>query len=124
MGPDTAPEPLSEHSPAHEPTCGVPWGICPDHGRSLKTSARTSWCTTFACPQAWDYDRLSLPCPEPVWAELTFVEGETRRFCEAHARDAHMYVRPDPPTVRRLDGQPFAGAPYDEGAPSAARRTR
>lgn len=31
-----------------------------------------------------------------------------------------MYVRPEPPTIRRLDGQPFAGAPYDEGAPYKA----
>lgn len=97
-------------------TCGVPWGICPEHGRSLRSSAGRTWCTAFGCTRSWDYDRLDTPCPEPVWAEVTFAEGETARWCEAHARDAHMYVRPFPPTIRRLDGVPFAGAPYDEGA--------
>ncbi|RJQ70547.1 hypothetical protein D5S17_28885 [Pseudonocardiaceae bacterium YIM PH 21723] len=96
--------------------CGVPWGICPDHGRSLRTSARRTWCTSFGCDRTWNYDRLDMDCPEPVWARLDFAEGEVTEFCEAHARDADMFVRPNRPVITRLDGQPFAGAPYDEGA--------
>ncbi|UJW36900.1 DUF6292 family protein (plasmid) [Saccharothrix sp. AJ9571] len=104
--------------PAAEPTpCGVSGGIRPEHGRSLRSSAGTTWCTALGCERTWDYDRLDTPCPEPVWAELSFADGVTARFCEGHTRDAHMYVRPAPPTIRGLDGLPFAGAPYDEGAP-------
>ncbi|MFI6031622.1 DUF6292 family protein [Amycolatopsis magusensis] len=109
---------MSTPHPAAAPTpCGAPWGICPEHGRSLSSSAGTTCCTALGCERTWDYDRLGTPCPEPVWAQLSFADGVTARFCEGHTRDAHMYVRPAPPAIRRLDGLPFTGAPYDEGAP-------
>lgn len=84
--------------------CGVPWGVCPDHGNTLRSSGGESWCKTPGCGRRWSYDRLGVPCTDPVAAIVTDAAGETRRWCLGHTRDAEraligaavQYLHPDP----------------------------
>jgi hypothetical protein len=66
--------------------CGIPWGVCPDHGNTLTSSGGQSWCRT--CGRRWHYDRAGLPCTEPVTHVLTDAEGGQLRMCTGHALDA------------------------------------
>ncbi|WIX76822.1 hypothetical protein QRX50_36135 [Amycolatopsis carbonis] len=66
---DRAIEPLVRHRTATGPgLCGVPWGVCPEHGNTLRSSAGRTWCTATGCDRGWNYDRLGAPCGEPVAA--------------------------------------------------------
>ncbi|MEV4058206.1 hypothetical protein AB0J55_43960 [Amycolatopsis sp. NPDC049688] len=67
--------------------CDVPWGVCPAHGVTLRTSGDRAFCTASGCGGTWDYDRLHTPCAEPATAVVTDEDGVTARMCAAHARD-------------------------------------
>ncbi|MER5890042.1 hypothetical protein ABT160_39985 [Streptomyces sp. NPDC001941] len=68
--------------------CGVPWGICPEHGNTLTVSGGKTWCSSLACGRIWPYDRLSTPCAEPVRFKVSIPHGGVSRICGAHAREA------------------------------------
>ncbi|KZB88364.1 hypothetical protein AVL48_20685 [Amycolatopsis regifaucium] len=74
--------------------CDVPWGICPDHGVTLRSLEDRAWCTATGCGNTWTYDRLHTPCTEPAAAIATDRDGVTGSLCSAHASDA----------AQRLDG--------------------
>ncbi|MFI5614645.1 hypothetical protein [Amycolatopsis sp. NPDC051903] len=101
---DRAVELLVRHRAAAGPgLCGVPWGVCPQHGNTLRSSGGRTWCTATGCDRSWNYDRLGAPCGEPVAATITDAGGETRMWCLGHARDAEtailgarvLYLAPD-----------------------------
>lgn len=52
-------------------TCGVPWGVCPEHGNTLISSGGRTWCRDASCQRTWDYDRSGLPCTEPAHWTVT-----------------------------------------------------
>lgn len=72
--------------------CQVPWGVCPEHGNTLRSSGGRAWC--IVCSREWGYDRLGTACREPVTHEVIDQTGATVLFCTGHARDAE----------KRLDG--------------------
>jgi hypothetical protein len=37
--------------------CPVPWGVCPEHGNTLTSTARKTWCRAVGCGRTWAYDR-------------------------------------------------------------------
>jgi hypothetical protein len=51
-------------------TCPAEWGCCPEHGSTLTSSGGACWCTAAGCGLRWSYDRLGLPCAEPVAYEV------------------------------------------------------
>ncbi|MFL4496505.1 hypothetical protein ACJ6WD_35485 [Streptomyces sp. VTCC 41912] len=68
--------------------CAVPWGVCPDHGNTLRGTGGRTWCTDPGCARTWNYDRLGSPCGEPLTHEVTDATGESFRTCAGHAKDA------------------------------------
>ncbi|MFJ4343249.1 hypothetical protein [Streptomyces sp. NPDC088915] len=74
--------------------CAVPWGVCPDHGNTLRGSGGRAWCTEPGCARKWTYDRLGSPCGEPLAVKVTDSFGDSFSACQGHALDAQ----------KRLDG--------------------
>ncbi|MFD4688832.1 hypothetical protein [Streptomyces sp. NPDC058463] len=74
--------------PGTESLCGVPWGVCPDHGNTLRVSGDRSWCTVAGCSRKWGHDKLGATCFEPVSHEVTGVSSKPFLACQAHAMDA------------------------------------
>ncbi|MFD5935683.1 hypothetical protein [Streptomyces sp. NPDC060333] len=68
--------------------CAVPWGVCPDHGNTLRSSGGRSQCTHSGCARSWNYDRLGVPCGEPLTHKVTDASGGSFLACKAHAMDA------------------------------------
>lgn len=81
--------------------CGIPWGVCPDHGNTLTTSGGETWCRSGRCGRRWTYDRAGAPCTEPVTHEVTDQEGTTFRACAGHALD--MEQRLEGATLTRIN---------------------
>lgn len=75
-------------------TCGIPWGVCPEHGNTLRSSGGRTECMNLRCGRTWTYDRLGLPCTEPVTHHVVDAEGGTLDVCNGHALDCE----------KRLDG--------------------
>ena len=73
-------------------TCSTPWGVCPDHGNSLVSTAGRTWCRERGCRRRWDYDRVALPCAEPARWTITDQCGGTRVMCDGHAYDASRCI--------------------------------
>ncbi|TDD30924.1 hypothetical protein E1286_45620 [Nonomuraea terrae] len=71
--------------------CGMPWGVCPEHGRTLSSSAGTSTCRV--CRRTWDHDRLTKPCAEPVTWKVTDEAGTVTMMCDGHVLGAHAVLR-------------------------------
>lgn len=66
--------------------CGLPWGVCPEHGNTLSSKAGISTCRV--CRRDWAYDRLGQPCREPVsWKVIDLARTETR-MCDGHVLGA------------------------------------
>ncbi|WP_406393279.1 hypothetical protein [Streptomyces sp. NBC_00887] len=74
--------------PGTESLCGVPWGVCPDHGNTLRAGGDSSWCTVAGCSRKWGYEKLGSTCFEPVSQEVMGVGGKPFLACRAHAMDA------------------------------------
>ncbi|MGW1807194.1 hypothetical protein [Streptomyces sp. NPDC002078] len=85
--------------------CDVPWGVCPEHGNTLRGTGGRTWCTDPTCTRSWDYDRLGNACGEPATHTITDAEGETIRACDGHAKDA----------ANRLDGAVITALSSDAG---------
>ncbi|MFI5526864.1 hypothetical protein [Streptomyces platensis] len=68
--------------------CAVPWGVCPEHGNTLTSSGGRTRCTQLYCGRSWNYDRLGVPCGEPLTHKVTDPEGNSFLACKAHAMDA------------------------------------
>ncbi|MFJ9810705.1 hypothetical protein ACIRTB_21005 [Streptomyces sp. NPDC101158] len=68
--------------------CGVPWGVCPEHGNTLRGSGGRTWCTDPACSRSWGYDKLGTACGEPVTHTVTDAAGASFLACRGHAMDA------------------------------------
>jgi hypothetical protein len=68
--------------------CLVPWGVCPEHGNTLTTTGRKTWCQETGYGRTWTYDRGGLPCIEPTRWRVTDNHGEVAVMCDGHALDA------------------------------------
>jgi hypothetical protein len=89
---DTAAD-LDRISAASAPsTCSIPWGVCPEHGNTLVSTAGKTWCREWECQRRWDYDRAALPCPEPARWTITDQSGGTSVMCDGHAFDATRHL--------------------------------
>ena len=72
--------------------CPCDWGVCPDHGNTLRSSGGRCWCTAPGCHRVWGYDRLGLPCNEPVAYDVRDTEGGGGPMCAGHAADARLHL--------------------------------
>jgi hypothetical protein len=88
---DHLPEPIGPHDAVQ--LCGVPWGVCPDHGNTLSSSAGKTRCRTTGCGRTWEYDRGREPCAEVVHAVVVDANGTRRAMCKGHVLDAHEHGR-------------------------------
>ncbi|TXS09917.1 hypothetical protein EAO71_36975 [Streptomyces sp. ms191] len=78
--------------PGTESLCGVPWGVCPDHGNTLRKRGDRCRCTVAGCSRRWSADRLGNTCGEPVTHQITDERGKSFLACRAHARDAERHL--------------------------------
>ncbi|QNE85119.1 hypothetical protein F0345_29010 (plasmid) [Streptomyces rutgersensis] len=82
--------------------CTVPWGVCPEHGGTLKSRARAtegfdSWCTNPVCFNVWPYDRLDAACTEPATHTIQADGGDRYVVCDGHAQITDGQVLPGLP---------------------------
>ena len=87
--------------------CLMDWGVCPEHGATLRSSGVRCWCTVPGCGREWDHDRLGLPYTEPVAFDVRDAAGAGGPMCAGHAADAG----------RRLIGARVTALPADGGRP-------
>ncbi|MET8704177.1 hypothetical protein ABZW10_35805 [Kitasatospora sp. NPDC004723] len=72
--------------------CSVPWGVCPEHGATLASSAGRTWCMDPSCLKAWPYDRMGAACLEPATHTVQASDGGRYIVCDGHARAARIHV--------------------------------
>ncbi|WP_188192130.1 hypothetical protein [Nonomuraea sp. SYSU D8015] len=91
--------------------CGMPWGVCPEHGNTLSSRAGVSTCRV--CRRDWAYDRLGQPCREPVTWKVIDRSGVETRMCDGHVLGARAaaagstFIRLDQATaIRHGEGSP------------------
>ena len=72
--------------------CSVPWGACPEHGATLRSTAGRCWCTTPGCLRRWLHNRLAEPCAEPVTHRVIDAGGDRLDLCDGHAIDARTRI--------------------------------
>ncbi|MFE4055610.1 hypothetical protein ACFXP3_04740 [Streptomyces sp. NPDC059096] len=96
-------------STAADPSrCTVPWGVCPEHGATLKSRARAStdgfdsWCMDPICFNVWPYDRLDAACTEAATHTIQADNGDRYVVCDGHALTARPQI---------TDGQVLPGLP-------------
>ncbi len=95
-------------STATDPSrCTVPWGVCPEHGDTLKSRARAtkgfdSCCTNPVCFNVWPYDRLDAACTELATHTIQADNGDRYVVCAGHALTARAQI---------TDGQVLPGLP-------------
>lgn len=68
--------------------CAMPWGVCPEHGNTLRSSGGECWCRHPDCDLRWTYDRADTACLETATDEITDPTGQSLRVCPQHAADA------------------------------------
>uniref|UniRef100_UPI001F57A2D9 hypothetical protein n=1 Tax=Actinomadura luzonensis TaxID=2805427 RepID=UPI001F57A2D9 len=66
--------------------CGMPWGVCPEHGNTLSTRGGVSECRV--CRRQWNHDRYGRPCQEPVTWKVIDRSGTETRMCDGHVLGA------------------------------------
>jgi hypothetical protein len=66
--------------------CGLPWGVCQEHGNTLSSRAGVSECRV--CRRTWSYDRLGRPCEEPATWKVIDLAGTVTRMCDGHVLGA------------------------------------
>lgn len=72
--------------------CGMPRGVCPDHGATLRTRHGQSRCQIGTCGREWSYDRAGAPCTEPVCSIVVDITGAERPMCIGHVMDVSERV--------------------------------
>ncbi|MFJ4710137.1 hypothetical protein ACIP6I_35630 [Streptomyces anulatus] len=82
--------------------CTVPWGVCPEHGATLKSTGGRAWCMDLACLNAWTHDRLDAACTEPATHTIQGDNGDRYVVCDGHALTARTQI---------TDGQVLPGLP-------------
>jgi hypothetical protein len=69
---------------AHEgQTCGVGWGVCPDHGITLMEVGDVVTCRVFGCDV--DQTEVAERCAEPVVYRVVDAMGPALLTCTGHA---------------------------------------
>jgi hypothetical protein len=94
---------------ADETVCSAEWGVCPEHGSTLRSSGGKSWCTALWCGRSWTTNRFARHCTEPTALIAADQNGERTRLCAGHWLDAQerlVGVR----LVRWLPQRPDAAA--------------
>jgi hypothetical protein len=66
--------------------CGIPWGVCPEHGNTLASSGGQTCCRT--CQRRWSFNRQHGPCTEPISHRVVDAQGTESLMCQGHAQDA------------------------------------
>lgn len=88
---DTADE-LTRLATRRPDACPMPWGVCPEHGATLRSTAGHCWCTAPGCLRRWFQDRLGEPCAEPVTHRVIDTDGDRLDICGGHALDARTRI--------------------------------
>ncbi|MEV1238557.1 hypothetical protein ACIBO2_45125 [Nonomuraea sp. NPDC050022] len=66
--------------------CGLPWGVCPEHGNTLSAGGGVSTCRV--CRRSWTGDLLGQPCREPRTWKVIDRAGTETRMCDGHVLGA------------------------------------
>ncbi|NUP03807.1 MAG: hypothetical protein HOV96_05495 [Nonomuraea sp.] len=96
---------LARSQSLREQTCGMPWGVCPEHGNTLSYGANVTECRV--CRRSWPGDRLGRPCQEPVAWQVTDQAGTVTRMCDGHVLGARAVLQGA--TFSRFDPEPVQG---------------
>ncbi|GGT09045.1 hypothetical protein ACFFV7_38120 [Nonomuraea spiralis] len=84
-----------------EQVCGMPWGVCPEHGNTLSHRANITECRV--CHRTWPQDRAGKPCQEMVRWKVTDQAGTVTRMCDGHVLGARAVLQGA--TFSRLDAE-------------------
>lgn len=68
--------------------CGIPWGVCPEHGGTLMVSSGQTLCMHPRCSRVWAYDRMASVCGDPVTHRVADARGNCFLACGGHALEA------------------------------------
>ena len=68
------------------------WGVCPEHGATLQSTAGRCWCTAPGCLRQWQHSRLTEPCTELVTHRVIDTDGGQLDLCDGHATDARASI--------------------------------
>lgn len=72
--------------------CPADWGVCPEHGATLRSTGGRCWCDAAGCDRSWDYDRYGLPCTEPIAYDVRDPDGGGGPMCAGHADTAQRQL--------------------------------
>ncbi|MEV0314161.1 hypothetical protein AB0M50_53685 [Nonomuraea fuscirosea] len=84
-----------------ERRCGIPWGVCPEHGNTLSYSVNVTTCRV--CGRTWERDRRGQPCQERVTWKVTDRAGTVTTMCDGHVLGARATTQGA--TFTRLDAE-------------------
>lgn len=71
-----------------EAVCSANWGVCPEHGNTLRSSGGRCWCNLPGCGRSWTTNRVGRHCTEPVVVIAADADGSRMRLCAGHWVDA------------------------------------
>jgi hypothetical protein len=72
--------------------CPADWGVCPEHGATLRSTGGRCWCIVEGCGRRWNHDRLGLPCTEPVAFDVRDPDGGGGPMCAGHTATARRQL--------------------------------
>lgn len=72
--------------------CGIDWGVCPVHGKTLIAAGQQTRCRVASCGRSWGYDRVTARCVEPVSHAVIDDDGDRVEVCTGHAQDCRQHL--------------------------------
>ncbi|MGV9386502.1 hypothetical protein ACWDRB_62625 [Nonomuraea sp. NPDC003707] len=96
--------------------CGIPWGVCPDHGATLAVSSAATACQE--CGRRWPGDRLNQPCPDPITRTEEARHLMRTGMCGGHANALAAVYGIETEPLRPGRAAPEAGE-WDHGGEAA-----
>jgi hypothetical protein len=71
-------------------SCGVAWGICPDHGLTLMNVGEVVTCHVLGCYR--EQEAVVEPCTQPVAYRVVDVAGPAMMTCAGHAIACRLHL--------------------------------
>jgi hypothetical protein len=71
-------------------TCGVTWGVCPDHGLTLMNVGEVVTCHVLGCHR--EYEGVIERCTQPVAYRVVDAAGPALMTCAGHAIACRLHL--------------------------------
>jgi hypothetical protein len=71
-------------------SCGVTWGVCPEHGITLMNSGDVVTCHVLGCHR--EQEGLAEPCTQPVAYKVVDAAGPALFACAGHAIACRLHL--------------------------------